>query len=57
MPPVFVVLWSSAFIAGTIGTDAAPLLLTFVRFAIAGTGRSSASGSPAASGSASRAWS
>ncbi|WP_225993192.1 DMT family transporter [Actinomadura rudentiformis] len=37
MPPVFVVLWSSAFIAGAIGVDAAPpLLLTFARFALAG---------------------
>lgn len=30
IPAVFVVLWSSAFIAAVIGTDAAPpLLLTF----------------------------
>ncbi|MFJ5999594.1 DMT family transporter [Streptomyces sp. NPDC092370] len=37
VPAVFVVLWSSAFIAAVIGTDAAPpLLLTFSRFAIAG---------------------
>ncbi|MEU5882977.1 DMT family transporter [Spirillospora sp. NPDC047279] len=37
MPPVFVLLWSSAFIAGAIGVDAAPpLLLTFARFALAG---------------------
>ncbi|MFI0445999.1 DMT family transporter [Actinomadura sp. 6N118] len=37
MPPVFVVLWSSAFIAGAIGVGAAPpLLLTFARFALAG---------------------
>lgn len=36
-PPVFVVLWSSAFIAGVIGTDVAPpLLLTACRFALAG---------------------
>jgi drug/metabolite transporter (DMT)-like permease len=37
VPAVFIVLWSSAFIAAVIGTDAAPpLLLTFSRFAIAG---------------------
>ncbi|WP_326700554.1 DMT family transporter [Streptomyces sp. NBC_01754] len=37
VPAVFVVLWSSAFIAAVIGTDAAPpLLLTFSRFAVAG---------------------
>ncbi|MEU2060636.1 DMT family transporter [Streptomyces sp. NPDC013455] len=37
IPAVFVVLWSSAFIAAVIGTDAAPpLLLTFCRFAVAG---------------------
>ncbi|WP_330239366.1 DMT family transporter [Streptomyces sp. NBC_00525] len=37
IPAVFVLLWSSAFIAAVIGTDAAPpLLLTFSRFAIAG---------------------
>ncbi|MDQ0932865.1 DMT family transporter [Streptomyces turgidiscabies] len=37
IPAVFVVLWSSAFIAAVIGTDAAPpLLLTFSRFAVAG---------------------
>ncbi|WP_232666692.1 DMT family transporter [Pseudonocardia sp. TRM90224] len=37
VPPVFVVLWSSAFIAGVIGVGAAPpLLLTFSRFAAAG---------------------
>ncbi|MFE7138388.1 DMT family transporter [Streptomyces sp. NPDC057644] len=37
VPAVFVVLWSSAFIAAVLGTDAAPpLLLTFARFAIAG---------------------
>ncbi|MBZ6090389.1 DMT family transporter [Streptomyces olivaceus] len=37
VPAVFVVLWSSAFIAAVIGTDAAPpLLLTFSRFALAG---------------------
>jgi drug/metabolite transporter (DMT)-like permease len=36
-PPVFVVLWSSAFIAAVIGTGVAPpMLLTFCRFAIAG---------------------
>ncbi|MFC5745866.1 DMT family transporter [Actinomadura rugatobispora] len=36
-PTAFVVLWSSAFIAGVIGVDAAPpLLLTFARFALAG---------------------
>jgi drug/metabolite transporter (DMT)-like permease len=35
--PVFVVLWSSAFIAAVFGTGAAPpLLLTFARFAAAG---------------------
>lgn len=37
LPPVFVLLWSSAFIAAVIGTGAAPpLLLTDVRFAAAG---------------------
>ncbi|MDQ0794203.1 DMT family transporter [Streptomyces sp. B1I3] len=37
IPAVFVVLWSSAFIAAVLGTDAAPpLLLTFSRFAVAG---------------------
>jgi drug/metabolite transporter (DMT)-like permease len=37
VPPVFVVLWSSAFIAAAIGTGAAPpLLLTGSRFAAAG---------------------
>jgi drug/metabolite transporter (DMT)-like permease len=37
MPPVFVLMWSSAFIAGVIGVDAGPpLLLVFARFAIAG---------------------
>lgn len=37
VPSVFVVLWSSAFIAGVVGVGAAPpLLLTFARFAIAG---------------------
>ncbi|HEU5027726.1 MAG TPA: EamA family transporter [Spirillospora sp.] len=37
MPAVFVLLWSSAFIAGVIGVDAAPpLLLIFARFAAAG---------------------
>lgn len=37
VPPVFVVLWSSAFIAAVFGTGAAPpLLLTFSRFALAG---------------------
>ncbi|MER6815754.1 DMT family transporter [Spirillospora sp. NPDC000708] len=37
MPAVFVLLWSSAFIAGAIGVDAAPpLLLIFARFAAAG---------------------
>ncbi|HEX6346875.1 DMT family transporter [Umezawaea sp.] len=36
-PPVFVVLWSSAFVAAVIGTDVAPpMLLTFSRFALAG---------------------
>jgi drug/metabolite transporter (DMT)-like permease len=36
-PAVFVVLWSSAFVAAVIGTDVAPpLLLTFSRFALAG---------------------
>jgi drug/metabolite transporter (DMT)-like permease len=36
-PPVFVVLWSSAFIAAVIGTDVAPpMLLTFCRFVLAG---------------------
>ncbi|WP_424643481.1 DMT family transporter [Embleya sp. AB8] len=34
---MFVLLWSSAFIVGAIGVDAAPpLLLTFFRFALAG---------------------
>jgi drug/metabolite transporter (DMT)-like permease len=37
VPPVFVVMWSSAFVAAVFGTGAAPaLLLTFSRFAIAG---------------------
>ncbi|WP_217369282.1 DMT family transporter [Nonomuraea antri] len=37
VPAVFVVTWSSAFVAGVIGVAAAPpLLLTFVRFALAG---------------------
>ncbi|MER6948519.1 EamA family transporter [Nonomuraea sp. NPDC000554] len=37
LPPLFVVMWSSAFIAGVIGVGAAPpLLLTFARFAFAG---------------------
>ncbi|MBB6347135.1 DMT family transporter [Nonomuraea muscovyensis] len=37
-PPLFVVLWSSAFIAGIPGVAAAPpLLLMFARFAVAGT--------------------
>ncbi|MEU7857417.1 EamA family transporter [Nonomuraea sp. NPDC049141] len=37
MPPLFVVMWSSAFIAGVIGVGSAPpLLLTFARFALAG---------------------
>lgn len=37
LPPVFVLLWSSAFIAAVIGVGAAPpLLLTFARFAVAG---------------------
>ncbi|WP_346012552.1 DMT family transporter [Streptomyces sp. SID3343] len=37
VPPVFILLWSSAFIVGAIGVDAAPpLLLTFFRFAFAG---------------------
>jgi drug/metabolite transporter (DMT)-like permease len=37
MPGLFVLLWSSAFIAGVIGVDAAPpLLLLFARFAAAG---------------------
>ncbi|WP_214408908.1 DMT family transporter [Sphaerisporangium fuscum] len=36
-PPVFVVLWSSAFIAGIPGVRVAPpLLLMFARFALAG---------------------
>jgi drug/metabolite transporter (DMT)-like permease len=36
-PPAFVVLWSSAFIAGVIGLRAAPpLLLTLCRFVFAG---------------------
>jgi drug/metabolite transporter (DMT)-like permease len=35
--PLFVLLWSSAFIAGVIGVGAAPpLLVLFVRFAVAG---------------------
>ncbi|WP_236566809.1 DMT family transporter [Nocardia sp. CY41] len=35
--PLFVVLWSSAFIAGVIGVGAAPpLMVLFVRFAVAG---------------------
>jgi drug/metabolite transporter (DMT)-like permease len=34
LPPAFVVLWSSAFVAGALGVGAAgPLLLTFARFA------------------------
>jgi drug/metabolite transporter (DMT)-like permease len=37
VPAIFVLLWSSAFIAAVLGTDAAPpLLLTFARFAVAG---------------------
>ncbi|MEV6432521.1 DMT family transporter [Nocardia sp. NPDC051463] len=37
MQPLFVVLWSSAFIAGIIGVGAAPpLMVLFARFAIAG---------------------
>ncbi|WP_441247063.1 DMT family transporter [Kitasatospora sp. McL0602] len=37
VPAVFVVLWSSAFVAAVFGTGAAPpLLLTFARFALAG---------------------
>ncbi len=37
VPGLFVVMWSSAFIAGIIGVGAGtPLLLTFVRFAAAG---------------------
>lgn len=37
MPSLFVVVWSSAFIAGVIGVESAPpLLLTFARFALAG---------------------
>jgi drug/metabolite transporter (DMT)-like permease len=37
MAPVFVVLWSSAFVAGVIGTKAAsPLFLVFARLIIAG---------------------
>jgi drug/metabolite transporter (DMT)-like permease len=37
VPPVFILLWSSAFIVGAIGVDAAPpLLLTFFRFVLAG---------------------
>ncbi|WP_328407485.1 DMT family transporter [Nocardia sp. NBC_00403] len=37
MQPLFVVLWSSAFIAGIIGVGAAPpLMVLFGRFAIAG---------------------
>ncbi|WP_433338721.1 DMT family transporter [Spirillospora sp. CA-294931] len=36
-PPVFVLVWSSGFVAGAIGVDAAPpLLLMFARFAVAG---------------------
>jgi drug/metabolite transporter (DMT)-like permease len=36
-PMLFVLMWSSAFIAGVIGVDAAPpLLLVFARFAVAG---------------------
>ncbi|GGV02352.1 hypothetical protein GCM10010182_20000 [Actinomadura cremea] len=36
-PPLFVVLWSSAFIAGVPGVEAAPpLLLMFARFGLAG---------------------
>lgn len=36
-PPVFVVLWSSAFVAAVIGTDVAPpMLLMFCRFVLAG---------------------
>ncbi|WP_113704497.1 DMT family transporter [Nonomuraea lactucae] len=36
-PPLFVLLWSSAFIAGIPGVEAAPpLLLMFARFAVAG---------------------
>jgi drug/metabolite transporter (DMT)-like permease len=37
MPSLFVVMWSSAFIAGVVGVGSAPpLLLTFARFALAG---------------------
>ncbi|WP_219466611.1 DMT family transporter [Nonomuraea rhizosphaerae] len=37
VPPLFVVMWSSAFIAGVIGVGSAPpLLLIFARFALAG---------------------
>ncbi|MFI6789165.1 DMT family transporter [Nonomuraea sp. NPDC050383] len=37
LPSLFVVMWSSAFVAGLIGVGAAPpLLLTFARFALAG---------------------
>jgi drug/metabolite transporter (DMT)-like permease len=37
LAPLFVVLWSSAFVVAVIGVGAAPpLLLTFVRFAVAG---------------------
>ncbi|GAA3197099.1 DMT family transporter [Nonomuraea roseoviolacea] len=37
VPALFVVAWSSAFVAGLIGVGAAPpLLLTFARFALAG---------------------
>lgn len=37
LPALFVVMWSSAFVAGLIGIGAAPpLLLTFARFALAG---------------------
>ena len=37
MGPLFVVLWSSAFIAGSVGLRSAPpLLLTLLRFAAAG---------------------
>lgn len=37
VPPAFVIMWSSAFVAGVIGVGAAPpLLLTAVRFGLAG---------------------
>ncbi|HEY4006500.1 MAG TPA: DMT family transporter [Pseudonocardia sp.] len=37
LSPLFVVLWSSAFVAGAVGLRGAPaLLLTFARFAVAG---------------------